>query len=197
MTRPTSETPTRLSKEGRREQLLDVTAELLVEHGPNAVTIERLAEWAGVSKALPYSHFDNAEDALHALRDRENTRVATVVLDGLADLTGDDDPVERLVTAFFDAVADRADLLALLTGPGAVIASPDDAQHRVGPLFVTHLLTDHLGVSPDRARPAATVVLSTLIGCVDAWTAGDASRRTMEGIGIDVVRAAIGAGSAP
>jgi len=61
----------RVDRSERRHQLLDVAAEKVVEHGVSAMSMERVAEWAGVSKALPYSHFDNIEDLLVALYQRE------------------------------------------------------------------------------------------------------------------------------
>ena len=50
----------RLSAAQRREQFLDVAAQLVVEQGADAVTMEAVAARAGVSKALSYRYFDNA-----------------------------------------------------------------------------------------------------------------------------------------
>jgi AcrR family transcriptional regulator len=61
----------RLSAAQRREQFLDVAAQLVVEQGADAVTMEAVAARAGVSKALSYRYFDNAGALLVALFDRE------------------------------------------------------------------------------------------------------------------------------
>ena len=53
--------------EDRRDHLLDEAAAILVAHGAAVLTMERLAESAGVSKALPYKHFDNVQHVLVAL----------------------------------------------------------------------------------------------------------------------------------
>src|SRR5438445_42980 len=61
----------RLSKEARRTQLLDSAAELITQRGIDGMTMEGVAALAGVSKALPYLHFENAEVLIMALRERE------------------------------------------------------------------------------------------------------------------------------
>src|SRR5205823_5613658 len=61
----------RLPGDLRRRQLLDVAIELLSEGGAEAVTMEGVAARAGVSKALGYRYFDNADQLLLALHDRE------------------------------------------------------------------------------------------------------------------------------
>ena len=61
----------RLSAAQRREQFLDVAAQLVVEQGADAVTMEAVAARAGVSKALSYRYFDNAGALLVALFERE------------------------------------------------------------------------------------------------------------------------------
>src|SRR5689334_4234658 len=57
----------RLPAEERRRQLLDVAAQLVVEHGQHAVTMEGLAEAAGVSNGLVYVYFRNRADVLLAI----------------------------------------------------------------------------------------------------------------------------------
>ena len=61
----------RLSAAQRREQFLDVAAQIVVEQGADAVTMEAVAARAGVSKALSYRYFDNAGALLVSLFDRE------------------------------------------------------------------------------------------------------------------------------
>ena len=61
----------RLTRNARRDQLLDAAAVLIVSEGIPALTMERLAVRAGVSKALPYSHFERSEDVLAELYRRE------------------------------------------------------------------------------------------------------------------------------
>ena len=129
----------RMSRDQRRAQLLDVAADLLINMGAQAVTMERLAEWAGVSKALPYSHFDNSNDVLLALRNRENERLAEQIW-LVATTARVGNRTAAVTAAFFDAVENSSDLLGVLTGPGAIVAGPDEARQREGAEFVVEVL---------------------------------------------------------
>ncbi|MEZ5240074.1 MAG: TetR/AcrR family transcriptional regulator [Microthrixaceae bacterium] len=177
----------RMPRGERREQLLDVAANLLITKGAQAVTMERLAEWAGVSKALPYAHFENSNDVLLALRNRENQRVADQIWAGAAAA-----PVgsraAAVVGAFFDAVEDSSDLLGVLTGPGAIVAGPDEAREREGVEFVTEVLEVHFSLPHPRAAAIAPVLLGAFIGAADGWGEGDLSRRTAEQLVLSVFR---------
>ena len=50
-------TPTRLSKQARREQLLDVAVAIVRTQGADGLTLVTLAEAAGVSRPITYDHF--------------------------------------------------------------------------------------------------------------------------------------------
>ena len=77
------ERSTRLSAHERREQLLDATKAIVAEDGFHAVSIERVAREAGVSRPIVYTHFHDLDGLLEALIDRETARalaqLATVV----------------------------------------------------------------------------------------------------------------------
>ncbi|HET6795150.1 MAG TPA: helix-turn-helix domain-containing protein, partial [Acidimicrobiales bacterium] len=81
MARPTSTgkattTRIRLTRQERRGQLLDAGAAIVVESGADSLTMEGVAVRAGVSKALPYQHFQDAEDLLTELATREASIIA-------------------------------------------------------------------------------------------------------------------------
>jgi AcrR family transcriptional regulator len=66
--------PSRMSAAERREQLLDVTKELVAEHGFHHVSIEAVARAAGVSRPIVYGHFHDLPGLLEALIERESER---------------------------------------------------------------------------------------------------------------------------
>lgn len=72
-----NETKTRMSAEQRHQQLLDVTAAMVVEGGFHDLSIDAIARRAGITRAVVYQHFDNLEDLLHALIDRSVDRART------------------------------------------------------------------------------------------------------------------------
>ena len=62
---------TRMHAGERREQLLDATKTIVVEHGFHAVSIEAVAREAGITRPIVYGHFDDLAGLLEALVERE------------------------------------------------------------------------------------------------------------------------------
>jgi AcrR family transcriptional regulator len=89
----------RLSAQERREQLLDVTAALVVEQGFQSVSIQAVARAAGISRPIVYEHFGDLSGLLKALVKREMTRAhEQVAATALEDLS-DGDPTELMLTS--------------------------------------------------------------------------------------------------
>lgn len=59
-----------LSSVARREEILDAALIEFADRTYNAVSMERLAECAGLSKAGIYAHFKSKEEIFHALLER-------------------------------------------------------------------------------------------------------------------------------
>lgn len=63
-----------MSAAERREQLLDVTKEIVGEDGFHAVTIEGIARRAGITRPVVYGHFADLPTLLEAMLERESRR---------------------------------------------------------------------------------------------------------------------------
>src|SRR3954470_12083961 len=70
----TAHTTERMTGAARREQILDVTEEIVELAGFHAVSIDRVARKAGITRPVVYTHFGDREGLLHALVDRGNQR---------------------------------------------------------------------------------------------------------------------------
>ena len=116
--RPDAVRPRRLPAARRRTQLLDTAAALLAEGHAEALTMEGIAARAGVSKALCYRYFDNADELLVALAEREMVEVAHRVRAAMAATATFEASVRASLAAWFDVLAERGDVIvALLTTP--------------------------------------------------------------------------------
>lgn len=62
----------RMSAEARREQLLDVARDIAVTDGFGAVTIDRVARVAGITRTVVYHQFGDLPGLITALIDRES-----------------------------------------------------------------------------------------------------------------------------
>ena len=105
---------TRLPAADRREQLLDVAAAIALDSGLLALSMESVAERAGVSKGLGYAYFENADALALALYDREVGELYRRVEAAVSAATGFEARIRAGVRAYLDVVAERGALLGVL-----------------------------------------------------------------------------------
>jgi AcrR family transcriptional regulator len=153
----------RLSAAERREQLLDVTAELAAEAGFHRISVEGVARRAGITRPIVYEHFDDLPGLLRAMVDRENERALGQLAAILPDASATADPAAALAAAlrgYLEAV--RAEpvrwRLVLMPPEGA----PELLRERIatGRSAVLAALAQFVGPgleSPDPPLTAATV----------------------------------------
>jgi AcrR family transcriptional regulator len=97
----------RLAPEVRREQLLDAALAVLTEGGFDAVSVEAVAQRAGVTRPVIYDVFGDLSGLMLALIDREETRALAPLLEIVGGDPGDVDPEAFLIEAllaFLEAV---------------------------------------------------------------------------------------------
>lgn len=81
----------------RRQQLLDTTLDLVVDRGFHAVTIEAVAQGAGVTRPIVYKQFADLNGLVKALVDREEDRAISQLAHAIPDAPGERDPDDLLV----------------------------------------------------------------------------------------------------
>ncbi|MCA9548569.1 MAG: TetR/AcrR family transcriptional regulator [Myxococcales bacterium] len=140
---PKAEGGRRLQVDARRQQLLALGIELFSRRDPEEISIDEIAEAAGISKGLLYHYFGSKRDFYRAA-----IRLASEEL--LADTqaqvdTAEQEPLQKLKTgldAYLGHVEARAEGFAILVTSGT--ADPEvraivDAARRA---FVTRILED-------------------------------------------------------
>jgi AcrR family transcriptional regulator len=169
----------RLSKAQRREQLLDAAEAIVVRTRSAAVTMEAVAAEAGVSKALPYAHFTNAETLLLALYGREITRLASRLDHELEDdsRTGEEQ-LRSVVHALFDVLAERGIVLSIFVR--SAIPERADGGLRVGQRYIASLLRRTLGLEVEHSIVLGTIAFASLSGAVESYARRDARRAVIE-----------------
>ena len=115
----TATSSTRLPRDKRRAQLIDVALEVFADHGYAQTTMDEIAQRAAVSKPVLYQHFKNKRDLfftlidcqLDTLRDRVTDRMQAVDMEAE---TADEDTAYQAVCGVFDFVADPRGLYRLI-----------------------------------------------------------------------------------
>ena len=155
---------------GNREQILDAADTLFRERGFASVSVQEIAEAAGLTKGAPYYHFTDKEELLVEVLVRSMERVSSGAIDRLE---GDEPLAERLerVVEFLLTVA--APDLSRLPGDAAMYISPQRlaafAERMVPPheVFTTAFAArpeEWQGVAPSLA---ARVFIATVLGHID------------------------------
>jgi AcrR family transcriptional regulator len=144
--------PIRLPRAARREQLLDVTKEIVGEAGLHRVSIDRVAREAGISRPIVYEHFSDLTGLLTALLEREGSRALAQLSEVLPRAIGD--PTEP--------GADVLDMLiSALTGYLDAVRSDPVTWSLV--LMPPEGVPDFLREGTDAARAAIVAQLAALI----------------------------------
>lgn len=179
MTDAATDTKRRMRGDDRRVQLLDTAAAIVVEHGAAALTMERLAAVTGVSKALPYKHFTNADEVLAELYRRETVALGRSVWRALRDAPAGSDLVRTGVRTYFDEMVARGPVLAALSRPGTTIAAAADPG-AAGVIFEVEVLNRFHGVPRPRAKAIAGIIQGAVVGAANTLHAGHSTRARLE-----------------
>jgi len=155
---------TRLPAADRREQLLDAAAAILLDAGFGALTMERLAERAGVSKGLGYAYFENADALALALYDREVGELYRRVEAEVSAAAGFEARVRAGVRAYLDVVAERGALIGALEVRMQARWFRRSGRKRVGQFlaFWAGEIARELGVTPEVAASLAAAKVSAV-----------------------------------
>lgn len=109
----------RLGREERREALLDAAAELAAGGEPEAITMDAVAETAGVSRPLVYRHFPNREELIAAVYQRETADLHDQLAADVAAADRLDSMFRALIRGALRAAAERGHLFTTLRSAGA------------------------------------------------------------------------------
>jgi AcrR family transcriptional regulator len=164
--------PARLSRVDRRDALLTAAAALLTDQSVEAVTMEAVAERAGVSRPLVYKHFANRGDLLAAVYQRE----AAVLHDELAttvrQATTVTDMFRTLIRGALKAQADRGTALAALRAAGGwnhALREEQRQRDRTTMRYFAAHVSQEFGVGEPQAGLAVAILLGAIEAVLAQW----------------------------
>ncbi|MDQ1425280.1 MAG: hypothetical protein QOD72_2778 [Acidimicrobiaceae bacterium] len=155
----TTRARTRLSREERREQILDAASVVFSGRHPVDVTFEEIADAAGVSRALVYNYFGDRNGLLEALYQRNVEVLRLRSVEEHARVDGRHAAIASALLAHFDVAADDPAGYRYASGdpPFPRLAELEDAR--------VSQIADLLG-GGNEARLIARALLSTMHAAV-------------------------------
>lgn len=166
----------RLTASMRRESLLDAARAIAAEKSLSGITMEGVAQMAGVNKALVYRHLPDADAVRAALLERESRRLAEAIAEKLNDAKG----LELRLAAIFDvwvAAIERADglLPALLQQRSGAVHEKKRSGRNALETLLTAEIQRGSTLKPETAIFAANLLISSANG-VTQYLSGSPSR---------------------
>ncbi|MGI5126239.1 TetR/AcrR family transcriptional regulator [Pseudonocardia sp. CA-107938] len=161
---------TRLSKQARREQLLDAALGIVRTHGADGLTLVTLAEAAGVSRPITYDHFGTRAGLMIALYRWLDERHRATLTSALHAAAPDAAAVAHVLsTAYFACATDMPEFGAL---SAALKGDPEmeAAQHEILDSYATELVAV-LGPHSDLPADAFHLRCIGVLGAADALAA--------------------------
>jgi AcrR family transcriptional regulator len=155
-----------MSPEARRQAIVDAAVALILETGHSGVTLEQVAERAGISKALIYKYFPRREALLRAMLEQEFSALRGRGLDSIPDEV----PVERVIRGSVEQALryynDHGPILRLLSSDPEVAdlaRSGNRSSRSNATSYFIRTLGRNYGVPEDVAMIAVTMVVNAPI----------------------------------
>lgn len=164
----------RLTHADRRDALLDSAAALIAAGGADAVTMDAVAEHAGVSRPLVYKHFANRSELLEALYARESLALHRHLSSAVSEATTLEDMVRALVRGSLEAQASRGATFATLRAAGSRTDERRREQRRRDGTTLRFFMREAMarfGLGEKEARAGLAIMLGAIDSVLLAWRA--------------------------
>ena len=169
---PPTAPASRASASDRREALLDVAAAIVVSDGASAVSMETVAEQAGVSRPLVYKHFANREELLTAVYRREASLLHREMAADVEAADSLEQMFRTLLRGAIRASVERGPIFASLRAEGGWNRDLRKQQHerdrRTVRFFAARAVQEY-GIPEHQARSAVAILLSASEPVMAQW----------------------------
>jgi len=164
--------PGRLARADRRDALLDAAVELLAASDIEAVSMEAVAEQAGVSRPLVYKHFSNRSELLAAVYQREAALLHAELAADVSAANKLEDMVRALIHGALRAQASRGATLAALRAGGLRTREHREEQRRRDRTtlrFFSQQAQRQFGLQEREARAGMAIMLGAIESVLARW----------------------------
>jgi AcrR family transcriptional regulator len=164
--------PSRLARDQRREAILDVAATMVADGGVDAVSMESVAERAGVSRPLVYKHFADRHDLLDALYKRESDIVHAELAEAVTGAETVEGMFRALVRGALRAEATRGAAFAALRAAGMRTRERRYEQRlrdRTTLRYFARRAEIEFGIEPRSARVGVAILLGAIDAVLAQW----------------------------
>src|SRR3954469_7949018 len=173
----------RLARADRREELLDAALELVAGGDVESVSVDAVADRAGVSRSLVYKHFANRTDILTALYERESTRLHDELAADVVAARSLEEKYRALCHGSLTAAKERGQIfdgLRSAAGMNKQLRKMQRDRDRQTAAAYVHLTEREIGVPPEVAEPVTALLLGAIAPMLNLWHARPTERYAAE-----------------
>jgi AcrR family transcriptional regulator len=180
----------RLPPEERQSIILDFAAEIVAAEGVSAVSMERVAKAAGVSKSLVYVYFQSTTELLQKLLQRELKRLRLKQVEAADGARTFRELVRKVTHAYLTYIDERGLLIHRLQGEPSVAqgtGNPTDFKHDAAVIYLAEIVRDNFDIPMELAIPASSISFGLPIAAGDYLDSKDADFRTIEDLTVTMI----------
>ena len=166
--------PARLARAERREVLLDAAYALVAAGDVSAVSVESVADRAGVSRPLVYKHFANRSDILSALYLREAERLHEDLSAEVLAAGNVEDMYRELFRGSLRAAEERGPIFEALRAAGGLdpkLRQIQEDRDRQTVAFYARQAVKEFGLPKTETEAATAMLLAALAPALKRWHA--------------------------
>jgi len=180
----------RLPPEARQEIILDHAAEIVAEDGVSAVTMERVAKAASVSKSLVYVYFPSTTELLQKLLQRELKRLRLKQVDAAENAHTFRELVRLVTHAYLGYIEERGLLIHRLQSEPSVAqgtGNPTDFKHDDAVIFLAKIISENFGIPMELAIPASSISFGLPVAAGDYLDSKNADLQVVEDLTVSMI----------
>ncbi len=170
---------TRLSPEARKNQLLDVSKQMILTDGLHGFSMEALARTAGVSSPLVYNYFDSRLDTLQTLLQREYNNYGTRLAEAVRNAANFEELVRLNIESNFEHYAPGNIIPILQSQPEIVSAIKKDLERnsRNVAKFLVQETVETYNLKPRQAELLVSMSSGASIAAAEYSSSGRMNRK--------------------
>ena len=180
----------RLARAQRREDLLDATVRLILSDGIEAVSMETVADRAGVSRPLVYKHFASKHELLIGVYRREALTIYDEVAADVRAATNLPGMYRALVRASIRASSEHGALFAAFRSAGTwnqKLRDEQRARDRETDRVFAEQARNQYGIPLPEARSATVILLAAIDAVLAQWRTRRSPAEQLEETYMDIV----------
>lgn len=162
----------RLARADRREDLLDSALDLVASGDVESVSVESVADGAGVSRSLVYKHFANRTEILSALYERESARLHEALAADVIAARSLEDKYRALCHGSLAAAKARGQIfdgLRSAAGMNRALRKVQRDRDRDTAAAYVRLTEREIGVPREVAEPVTALLLGAIAPMLNLW----------------------------